>query len=248
MGWVKLDSGFFLHPKALAAGRDGRDLFLAALCWSAQQETDGAVAAHALPMIAACAGVADADQAASRLVECGLWANTPGGWAIHGYEEWQTTRSERDAWRARERARKSKPPSPESSANLPRGIRAESGPVPRSRREEKRREETSLSDPTPNSSPQPSPQPGENRAHAALVVLGDLIAKQNRASNPTRYAASIVRNAEQLPALQDLAARNPDADPAQLAALLLGGPTRPVCELCGALNHPATLCPIGAAQ
>lgn len=243
MGWVKLDSGFFLHPKALAAGRDGRDLFLAALCWSAQQETDGAVAAHALPMIAACAGVADADQAASRLVECGLWANSVGGWSIHGYEEWQTTRSERDAWRARERARKSKTP-PTDPGSLPRGIRAESAAVPRDRREEKRREETSPSE----SYPQPSPQTGENRAHAALLVLGDLIAKQNRASNPTRYAASIVRNAEQLPALQDLADRLPNAEPAQLAALLLNGPARPVCDLCGAVNHPASLCPIGAAQ
>ena len=66
MGWVKLDVGFFLHPKAIAAGRDGRDLFLAALCWSAQQVTDGLIPPSVVPMLGLLAGTTDADAAASR--------------------------------------------------------------------------------------------------------------------------------------------------------------------------------------
>ena len=40
MSWVKIDDQFFMHPKVIAAGRDARDLYLAALTYTAGQLTD----------------------------------------------------------------------------------------------------------------------------------------------------------------------------------------------------------------
>lgn len=106
MTWVKIDDGFFLHPKAIAAGRDGRDIFLAAICWSNQQMTDGIVPAHTLPLIAALAGVADYDQAAQKLCDAGLWANHVEGWEIHQFLDHQQSKEQREEWLKKDRERK----------------------------------------------------------------------------------------------------------------------------------------------
>lgn len=84
MSWAKLDDGFFRHPKARAAGKDGRALFVAGLCWAASHLTDGFIAETDLGLIAAEAEVRPAPTA-RRLVEVGLWEPVDGGWAIHDY-------------------------------------------------------------------------------------------------------------------------------------------------------------------
>jgi hypothetical protein len=99
VGWVKLDDGFFRHPKALAAGSDARLLAIVALCWSGQYMTDGRVPGNALPALAFDAGLSvdDAAAAADRLVEVRMWARDPEGWVIHGWDDWQRSREEREA-------------------------------------------------------------------------------------------------------------------------------------------------------
>lgn len=96
--WVKLDDGFFLHPKAQAAGKDGRALFIAALCWSAGQLTDGVIPKSSVPVIAAMAGVKPSE--AKRLVAAGLWHDHGDHYEIHAYLEYQpsgsTMRAKRD--------------------------------------------------------------------------------------------------------------------------------------------------------
>ena len=84
MSWAKLDDGFFRHPKARAAGKDGRALFIAGLCWAASHLTDGFIAETDLGLIAAEAEVRPAPTA-RRLVEVGLWEPVDGGWVIHDY-------------------------------------------------------------------------------------------------------------------------------------------------------------------
>lgn len=137
MAWVKLDDGFFLHPKAIAAGRDARDVYLAALCWSNQQMTDGVIPAHTLPLIAALAGVADYDAAASKLVEVQLWHNHVEGWEVHGFLERQQAREQREEWLQRDRSARRRHEmhgkhsrSPKSSSRNPSGIQTDSRRCP----------------------------------------------------------------------------------------------------------------------
>ena len=119
MGWVKLDDGFFRHPKAVRAGRDGRFLYLAALCWCSQQLSNGVTPAELLPMLAFDAGIAvdDAAAAADRLVEVGLWERIPEGWKVHDYEDHQRTREQVEHDRAQARKRQQKKRSTVTSAS-----------------------------------------------------------------------------------------------------------------------------------
>jgi len=100
---------FWRHPKAIQAGRDGRDLFLCALGWSGEYKQDGHLPGEALDQLAALVGLnaAAARKAAARLVDVGMWELEDGGWLIHDYLDWQMSAEERDARaeRAAERQR-----------------------------------------------------------------------------------------------------------------------------------------------
>ena len=101
MTWVKLDDQFYSHPKARAVGRDGRALYVAALCHASAHLTDGAITSASVPLLAAMAEVDPAT--ADLLVTSGLWALSDDGYRIVGYEDHQRTRDDIDA--AREAAR-----------------------------------------------------------------------------------------------------------------------------------------------
>jgi hypothetical protein len=162
MGWVKLDDGFFLHPKAVAAGGAARTLFLSALCWSNQQMTDGVIPAPSLPLVAALGGVTDFEQAASRLVEVGLWHNHVDGWVVHDFLAFQQSRSHREEWLVKERERKRRavqkrwdemtPELVEPSARNPGGIR-------------------DLSDTSKSKSKSKSKSPSTSDTHSSSIVV-----------------------------------------------------------------------------
>lgn len=103
MTWVRLDDGFYRHPKARAVGKDGRALFLAACCWSAANLTDGAIPATALSMILSDAEVPP--RTVDRLVAEGLWETNGHGWVIHDFLAYNRSRArtETDREAARER-------------------------------------------------------------------------------------------------------------------------------------------------
>jgi general stress protein YciG len=102
--WVKIDDGFYRHPKVRAAGKDARALFLASLCWTAANLTDGHIARHDLPVLAAEAEVKGA-ATARRLVDAGLWDVTADGWQIHDYLDYNpSSEAVRDKRRKRQEA------------------------------------------------------------------------------------------------------------------------------------------------
>lgn len=90
MTWVRLETGFFAHPKALAAGKDGRLLYIAGLCYSAQQLSDGLIPKAALPLIAIQAGTKPT--AARALLGVGLWEERGEDYLIHDYLAYQQSR------------------------------------------------------------------------------------------------------------------------------------------------------------
>lgn len=100
MPWVKIDDAFLRHPKARAAGKDGRALFIAGLCWCATHGTDGRIEAYDLPVIAAEADVRPA-ATARRLVDVGLWEATDGGWLVHDYLDYNPSAAATEELRAK---------------------------------------------------------------------------------------------------------------------------------------------------
>lgn len=89
MAWVKLDDDFFSNPKVLRAGRDARDLYLAALCFCNRGLTDGFVPAEALRRLGVDADVDDVMAAVTALCTVGLWRPEATGYRIHQYLDYQ---------------------------------------------------------------------------------------------------------------------------------------------------------------
>lgn len=105
MSWMKLDDGWLLNPKIRAMGLHARALYFASIGWSCQQLTDGHLPAHMLPVVAVLADVdpADTHAAMQRLVGIGAWieATHADGWTIHAFHEYQPTRAQVLAKRAK---------------------------------------------------------------------------------------------------------------------------------------------------
>ena len=90
--WTRLDDGFFIHPKARKAGKDGRAMFLAGLCYAAGQLRDGFIPNGDVPLIAALAEVDEGERHA--LVTAGLWEEVPNGYQIHDWLDFNPTKDE----------------------------------------------------------------------------------------------------------------------------------------------------------
>lgn len=107
-----MDDAWLHNPKVRKAGLFGRALYIAAICYSHRQNTDGSIDADVIDLLATEAGLTmeQANEAASRLLEVELFEREASGWHVHDYEACQATKAERDAIResARERQRRSR--------------------------------------------------------------------------------------------------------------------------------------------
>jgi len=113
--WVRLDVDYFGNPKALAAGRDGRDLHLASICWVGRFLTDGHIPVGAIEDIAHAAGLnrRQRDRALERAATSGLWLPTDGhDFYLKDFTDLNGTRAdverERAQWRERQRRARSR--------------------------------------------------------------------------------------------------------------------------------------------
>ena len=104
--WVRLDVDYFHNPKALVAGRDGRDLHLASICWVGRYLTDGHIPADAVRAIAADAGVRNISPAVERVTAAGLWLPTEHDFYLKDFVEMNGSRAdverEREMYRQRQ--------------------------------------------------------------------------------------------------------------------------------------------------
>ena len=101
--WVRLDTSFASNPKLLAMllekdGHRAAFVYLCSLGYSGAHGTDGFLIHECLPFIHG--RQADAE----RLVRHGFWRVQPGGWLIHGWDEFQESTPETKARRARAQA------------------------------------------------------------------------------------------------------------------------------------------------
>jgi hypothetical protein len=88
MTWVRLDDGFYDHPKITRIGLAAAGLFVNSLCYSARQLTDGFIPTAAL------AGLASGKpgKLPQLLIKEGLWEAVDGGYRIHDYLDYNPSR------------------------------------------------------------------------------------------------------------------------------------------------------------
>ena len=103
LAWVRLDTAMPRNQKVLAltAMKDGHRaafVWLCALSYAGEQGTDGFIPSPALAMIHG----RPAD--AARLVEVGLWVQSPGGWTVHDWSDYQQSNAETEKRTARAKA------------------------------------------------------------------------------------------------------------------------------------------------
>lgn len=104
--WVRLDVDYFHNPKVLTAGRAGRDLHLASICWVGSQLTDGHIPTQVVPMLIRDAGVRR--DAVDAVCDAGLWIPNGSSFHLHDFVTMNGSRAEveheRELNRARQRA------------------------------------------------------------------------------------------------------------------------------------------------
>ncbi|MFS4103828.1 hypothetical protein [Streptomyces sp. PD-S100-1] len=91
MPWVKLDDRFPSHRKiALLSDRAFR-LHVSAICWCAENLTDGRISDRELALVTRVRGV---KATAKQLEDAGLWDRTDDGWEIHDYLDYNPSREQ----------------------------------------------------------------------------------------------------------------------------------------------------------
>ncbi|MFD5221439.1 hypothetical protein ACFWMH_27740 [Streptomyces tendae] len=91
MPWVKLDDRFPSHRKiALLSDRAFR-LHVSAICWCAENLTDGRISDRELALVTRVRGV---KATAKQLQDAGLWDRTDDGWQIHDYLDYNPSREQ----------------------------------------------------------------------------------------------------------------------------------------------------------
>jgi len=87
--WAKFDDRFPSNRKIRLLSDGAFRLYVSAVCWSAENLTDGVIGTSELRLVA---DVRAARTRAKELVDHGLWEIVPGvGWCIHDYHEYQPT-------------------------------------------------------------------------------------------------------------------------------------------------------------
>lgn len=82
MGWVKVDDGFYDHPKFLNLSLAEIGLRSAALAYANRHLTDGRIPSGWVKRMGGA-------RQASALVDAGLWLRDDEGYVIHDYLDWQ---------------------------------------------------------------------------------------------------------------------------------------------------------------
>lgn len=124
MAWARIDDRFPSHRKvALLSDRAFR-LHVSAICWCAENLTDGRVAERELALVAKIRGLKNT---AKELEAAGVWDRTDDGWLIHDYLDYNPSRAQVLADRKKNaerqerfRQKNGKPGPPDGSETSPR--------------------------------------------------------------------------------------------------------------------------------
>ena len=101
LSWIRLDDNFPDHPKVITLSDKAFRVYISGLCYSSRYLTDGFLAD---PVVNRLDGVLSAEE----LVLVGLWSRRENGWEIASYAEYQTSKEQVEAAKARNRERVAK--------------------------------------------------------------------------------------------------------------------------------------------
>jgi hypothetical protein len=103
MPWVRIDDNFPQHPKVVQVGPIGMALQVAGICYCNRYLTDGFIPNEALNSLLAGCSTEELTLATGKLIFVGLWELADGGINIHDYLEYQSSKEQVEAERARNR-------------------------------------------------------------------------------------------------------------------------------------------------
>lgn len=101
MPWANLDDQFPKHPKVVPLSDAAFRLHVAGICYSAQYETDGVVAAEMVPLLVPRFRQRSLDELLAG--KRPLWVPHAEGYEIHDYLEWNRSKAQIEAERERKR-------------------------------------------------------------------------------------------------------------------------------------------------
>lgn len=122
MPWVRIDDGFYDHPKFIKAGPLGIALWVTALAWCNRNLTDGFVPAPQVRRLCDFNGLGwrmwtgdlagggedvDPFAVAEQLVDLEIWEHAEGGYRVHDFLKFQPSRRQVEAERRRMKEAKS---------------------------------------------------------------------------------------------------------------------------------------------
>lgn len=99
MAWFKVDDKLHSHPKWTSLPPSAKALWVTAGSYCAAHLLDGFVPSAALPLLSS------SRSAASLLVKSGLWLEVQDGYRFHDWEQYQPTRADVEARRAKDAER-----------------------------------------------------------------------------------------------------------------------------------------------
>ena len=110
MPWVRIDDGFYMHPKVVGLSPSAIGLHLCGLCYAADNLTDGLIPKAAIDRLTSTKNAKTVDRMLAELEAAGMWIDEGTRWRIHDYLKYQPSRekvlAERES--AAERQRKAR--------------------------------------------------------------------------------------------------------------------------------------------
>lgn len=110
MPWVRIDDGFYMHPKVVGLSPAAIGLHLCGLCYAADNLTDGVIPKAAIDRLTSTKNAKTVARMTAELESAGMWIDEGTRWRIHDYLEYQPSREKVLAERekAAERQRKAR--------------------------------------------------------------------------------------------------------------------------------------------
>ena len=121
MAWLRIDDRVRTHPKIAEAGPAAAWLWFCGICYCREHLTDGAIPRSVVSSLAM--NLSQPAKHAARLVAVGLWHDTPNGYSVHDFLDWNPSRA--DAMKALEDDRRRKGKERGTSERIPEGQRGD---------------------------------------------------------------------------------------------------------------------------
>jgi len=104
MAWLRIDDRVRTHPKIATAGPAAAWLWFCGICYCREHLTDGFIPKPVVTTLAM--NLSSPLKHAARLVEVRLWEETPGGYQVHDFLDWNPSREQVRSNRMSEAERK----------------------------------------------------------------------------------------------------------------------------------------------